>query len=117
MKNTDTLKKNYEFRYVLNKGKYYSGQYIDIYVIKNNKKKNLIGIAVSVKSGIAVKRNKVKRLIRESYRLLEKDLLYGYSIVFLWKKKKNIEDATYSNIEKDLKSVLNDANLVRMEEQ
>ena len=59
MLNTDTLKKNYEFKNVLTKGKYYNGNYIDIYIKKNNKKINYIGIAVSVKVGKAVKRNMV----------------------------------------------------------
>lgn len=50
MLNTDTLKKNYEFKNVLTKGKYYNGNYIDIYIKKNNKNFNYIGIAVSGKS-------------------------------------------------------------------
>lgn len=36
MKNTEKLKKNYEFRFVLRKGKYYSGKYIEAFAIKNN---------------------------------------------------------------------------------
>ena len=42
MLKTDTLKKNYEFKNVLTKGKYYNGNYIDIYIKKNNKKINYI---------------------------------------------------------------------------
>ena len=33
MKKTKMLKKNYEFRDVLNRGKYYSGKYVVIYII------------------------------------------------------------------------------------
>ena len=68
MLNTDTLKKNYEFKNVLTKGKYYNGNYIDIYIKKNNKNFNYIGIAVSVKAGKAVKRNKIKRNLSNMYR-------------------------------------------------
>lgn len=102
MLKTDTLKKNYEFKNVLTKGKYYNGNYIDIYIKKNNKKINYIGIAVSVKVGKAVKRNKIKRLIRENYRLLEKDISVGYDIIFLWKKNKNISEANFFTIKKDI---------------
>ena len=113
---TDTLKKNYEFKNVLTKGKYYNGNYIDIYIKKNNKNKNYIGIAVSVKVGKAVKRNRIKRLIRESYRLLEEKCYVGYDIIFLWKKNKNILDATFSNIQKDIIKTLNKSNLLKDED-
>lgn len=36
MKNTEMLKKNYEFKRVLSKGKYYSGKYIESFSITNN---------------------------------------------------------------------------------
>lgn len=42
MLKTDTLKKNYEFKNILKKGKYYKGNYIDIYIKNNNKNNNLI---------------------------------------------------------------------------
>ena len=43
------LKKNYEFKQVLTKGKYYSGEYIVAYMLKNKKNNNFLGLAVSVK--------------------------------------------------------------------
>ena len=43
------LKKNYEFRQVLTNGKYYSGNYIKAFIIKNNKKQNYLGLAISTK--------------------------------------------------------------------
>ena len=36
MKKTDTLKKNYEFKRILKKGKYLSGQYIECFYMNNN---------------------------------------------------------------------------------
>ena len=42
MKTTKMLKKNYEFKQVLTKGKYYSGQYIKAFIIKNKKQNNSI---------------------------------------------------------------------------
>ena len=71
MKKTKILKKNYEFKKVLTKGKYYSGKNIEAFIIKNNSKYNFLGLAISVKSGKAVKRNHVKRLIRENYKNIE----------------------------------------------
>lgn len=106
MKKTLKLKKNYEFKKILTKGKYYSGKYLDVFVIKKQSDINRIGIAVGVKVAKAVKRNKIKRLVNENYRLLEDKLNVGYHIVFLWKKKANINDATFYNIKNDMEQIL-----------
>lgn len=106
MKKTLKLKKNYEFKKILTKGKYYSGNYLDAFVMKYTSDVNRIGIAVGVKVAKAVKRNRIKRLIFESYRLLEERLDTGYQIVFLWKKKRDVSDATFTNINNDMNLIL-----------
>jgi len=106
MKNTKMLKKNYEFRFVLTKGKYYSGKYIEAFSIKNNFNENRIGIAISNKIGKAVKRNYLKRIIKENYRLNEEKAGIGKSIVFLVKKKADIEVISFDKIEKDMLEIL-----------
>ncbi|MBP3800479.1 MAG: ribonuclease P protein component [Clostridia bacterium] len=111
MKKTKMLKKNYEFRKVLTKGKYYSGKYIDSFILKNSFDYNLLGLAISVKTAKAVKRNNIKRLIRENYKNEEETIKNGYSIVFLWKKKADIKDANFSNIKDDILNIFNKANL------
>lgn len=114
MKKTDTLKKNYEFKNILSKGIYYSGEFLNVFIKKNSKKgQNLIGIAIGVKTGKAVKRNKVKRLIREIYRLKEKEIDDGYAIVFLWKKNRDINLANFERIEKDINQIFERANLFK----
>ena len=50
---------------------------------------NRLGITVSKKTGNAVKRNKVKRLIREFFRLHKHSLPQGYDIVIVAKKGAN----------------------------
>ena len=112
MKKTRMLKKNYEFKNVLSKGTYYSGRYIEAFIRENNKFYNMLGIAVSVKIAKAVKRNLIKRLIRENYRLIEKNLKPGYSIVILWKKKATVEKATFINIKKDMNKIFDKANIL-----
>lgn len=106
MKNTEMLKKNYEFRLVLTKGSYYSGKCIEAFYIKNNLKINKIGIAIKTKLGKAVKRNHLKRLIRENYRLNEEKVEGGKSIVFLAKKGLNISQITFEEVENDILKIL-----------
>ena len=112
MKKTDTLKKNYEFKRVLTKGKYLSGKYIDCFYINNNlKEKNLIGIAISSKTAKAFKRNSIKRLIREVYKEIEENIKTGKSFVFLWKKSRDVSNATYVNIKKDIYQIMKEMNM------
>ena len=99
------LKKNYEFKKVLTCGKYYSGRQVEAFVIKNNLQVNMLGIAVSKKIGKSVSRNRIKRLIRESYRLLENNFKTGNSIVILWKKSIDTKKANINVISEDIKSI------------
>ena len=112
MKKTKMLKKNYEFRNILSRGKYYSGKYIEVFLKKNNKNINYLGIAIGVKIAKATKRNKIKRLIRESYKNIENELNMGYSIIFLWKKNVDTINANFENIDTDIKKIFYKANII-----
>lgn len=105
MKNTKMLKKNYEFKDILSKGKYFYGKNIDAFIKNNNKNCNFLGLAISKKSGKAVKRNRIKRLIRENYKILEPQIRNGKSIVFLWKKNSDIKNTNFKNIEEDMNKI------------
>lgn len=85
MKNTISLKTNREFSRVFKKAKYKAGKHIVVYALENGFSYNRFGISISKKFGIAVQRNRVKRLIRECYRLSEDSILTGYDIVILVK--------------------------------
>ena len=86
------------------------GNYITIYIKQNNKEKNIIGIAISKKIGKAVKRNRLKRIIRESYYIEKNNLNKGYDIVFLWNKKEFI-DVKSTIIHEDMDNLLKKAGI------
>jgi len=83
MKKTVPLKKNHEFIKAFKKGKFFVGKYIVLYALFNSLNLNRLGISVSKKIGKSVKRNRFRRLIRESYRELEDFVKVGFDIVFV----------------------------------
>lgn len=112
MKKTETLKKNYEFRFVLKKGKKYFGKYINLFVVDEYSNINKIGIAVSKKTGKAVKRNKIKRWIRETYKELEENLCNKYKMVIVFRKNISIEDINFWLIKEDIEKLFKKAGML-----
>ena len=113
MKKTIMLKKNYEFKRVLNHGKIFYGNTLNCFIQKNNMEINKLGIAVSKKTSKSVKRNRIKRLIKENYRLLEKNIDTGYNLIFVWKRNNQLEDADFKKIEADFKEILKKSKLIK----
>jgi len=95
MRFSDSLKKNDDFKNVYKKGKSYANKYLVMYVLKNNKEVNRIGISVSRKVGNSVVRHRVTRLVRESYRLHENIFNSGLDIVVIGRN--NAKSASYEN--------------------
>ena len=117
MKKTTMLKKNYEFRTVLTRGKCFREKEIEIFVIKNNKKRNFLGIAIGTKNGKAFQRNRAKRIIRESYTRLENQVIDGYSIVILMNKKCSIDQMTFAEVLREMQKIFEDAKILKKEEE
>lgn len=115
MKKTIKLKKNYEFNNTFKKGKYFGGKYIECFYIKNNKNVNCIGLAISSKICNAVKRNRIKRLILESYRTLESTISTGNTIVFLLKKQTKAPECNYNFILEDMKKIFQKIGIINEE--
>lgn len=111
MKNTFRIKKNRTFRYILKKGSFIKGKYINIYIIKNNKNINNFGICVSKKNGNSVNRNKLKRWAREVYKNNEMYIKKGYNIIFLYKKIVTINDLNYNLLCDDIVETLIGLNI------
>ncbi|MFQ6041840.1 MAG: ribonuclease P protein component [Candidatus Poribacteria bacterium] len=75
------LKKKWEFERVYKNGRRYWNKTFVIYVLPNGINVTRLGLTVSKKVGKSVKRNRVKRLIRESFRLSREQIMPGYDIV------------------------------------
>jgi ribonuclease P protein component len=81
LKRTVSLKKNHEFRRLYAKGKSAAAPSCVVYCRRNGRGKNRLGLTVSTKLGCAVRRNRIRRRLRETYRLNEDKLRQGFDIV------------------------------------
>ena len=83
MEHTETIKKNYEFRRLYAKGKSAVTPTLVVYTRRIKTDGNRVGFTVGKKVGGAVTRNRAKRLMRESFRLLEPRLVQGFDFVLV----------------------------------
>jgi len=83
MKFSTSLKKNYEFKRLYNRGKSAASPHAAVYCRRNGSSGNRLGITVSTKLGGAVERNRVKRRLKEIYRINEEKFSLGYDIVIV----------------------------------
>ena len=88
MQNMITLNRNKDFNRLYSRGRSYVEQCVVVYVLKNRLKQVRIGITTSKKIGNAVKRNRARRLIRESCRKLLPNVRPGVDLVFVARKKR-----------------------------
>ncbi|MBE6992837.1 MAG: ribonuclease P protein component [Ruminococcaceae bacterium] len=87
MKYSISLKENRDFRRLYSKGRSKASSRMVVYCRKNRLGKNRIGITVSTKLGCAVKRNRIRRRMREAYRLNEERFEPGNDIVIVVRGK------------------------------
>ena len=78
-----SLQKNHQFQFVYKNGKSYANRYFVMYVKENGLEGNRLGISVSKKVGNSVVRHRMKRLVKESYRLHENMFNSGLDMVIV----------------------------------
>ena len=102
---------NRTFQKVYKKGKSYGNKLLVMYYVGNNLNYNRLGITVSKKNGNSVVRHRVKRLIKESYRINAKKFITGYDIIFI--ARVGIESSSFSQVESAVKHLMKKNNLVK----
>jgi ribonuclease P protein component len=100
VKFTESLKKNYEFRRVYARGKSAATSLLVLYCLRNRAGKNRLGITVGGKVGKAVVRNRIRRRVKEIYRLGETRFKPGWDIVAVARGR--AAGADYRELETDL---------------
>lgn len=116
MQHTISLKYNRDFKWLYNRGNSIAAGFLVIYYRKTGKIKgvssgvNRLGITVSTKLGKAVTRNRVRRLIKECYRLREAEMDRGYSIVIVARTR--AAQCTFTQISRDMSFLLKKSGII-----
>jgi len=103
------LKRNKDYRAVYRAGKSVANRELVLYFIKNRYGKTRAGFSVSKKIGKSVVRNRMKRLIKEAFRLHIKDIKPGYDLIFI--ARTGSKNYKYADIERSVVDVLKKAGL------
>ncbi len=92
----ESLRKTEQFLRCYKKGRRCANGYLILYVCGNGLGRNRIGVVVSKKVGNSVVRHRVKRLVREVYRLSEQGFNSGLDLTVV--ARKDAKDADYRTI-------------------
>ena len=110
MKKANRLKKNEEFQIVFQRGKSVANRQFVVYHLTKEKQVNTrIGLSVSKKLGNAVKRNHIKRLVRESLRELIPKLKQNQDLILI--ARKPVTDMDLEQVKKSIYHVLQKGRL------
>ena len=110
MKFSSALKLNHIFRRLYGTAGYANG-FLVLYARKNHTQKNRVGLTVGKKLGHAVVRNRVRRRLREVYRLHEEKFQPGWDIVMVARTK--AVDAPFDSLIKSCLTLAGKAGILQ----
>ena len=115
LKSSVSIKNNYEFRRLYSKGKSVATPFLVVYCRKTRRDHNRLGITVTAKLGKAVVRNRVRRRLREIYRLNAGKLQQGYDIIVVARARS--VNAQYSQLDNAYLAACRKLGLLLSEEE
>ena len=111
MLKNNVLRKEKDFSAIYKKGKSVGDRYIVLFYRNNRLGYNRTGFLASKKVGNSVKRNRAKRLMKESYRSLEKKLPEGYDFIII--ARNTICGKKMADVAKSLFSAFKSAGVIK----
>lgn len=109
MRRRDRLRRNSDFQRVRRYGQSYASPFLVLAFLRNELDHCRFGFVVSKRLGKAVRRNKIKRRMREATRLRLPYIKPGFDIIFI--ARQPTRTATYQTIEQHVEKLLKKADL------
>lgn len=106
----EKIKRNFEYRNILKRGASYRNGLFVLAISKGGGGRHRLGVTISSsKLRLSSSRNRVKRLVREAFRLNKGSLKNGPYDIVIALAKAPTEKLNYSTTEKSLKALLKKA--------
>lgn len=105
------LRKKSDFSSIYNKGKSVGDRFVVLFYRQNHLPYNRTGFLASKKVGNSVKRNRARRLMKESYRTIKNDIPQGYDFIII--ARNTISERKCADVEKSLKSAFRKAGVYK----
>jgi len=117
MKHTEPLRLNYEFARVYKRGRFLAGSLVVVHYFRRKGPggTNRLGVTVSKSVTGSVRRNRIKRLLRESYRLQEDVLETGFDIILTGRQAD--PPPTFAQVDREIARLLRRAGIRRQPQE
>ena len=109
MKKINVIKKSEDFQKIIKNNKSLRTKYFYIYIYKHEESIYHFGLSVGKKIGNAVRRNKVKRQLREI--ISENDYQKNFDCIIIVRRE--INGASFSEIKEDLNEIFKKQNIIK----
>ena len=107
----EVLRKKDDFDRIYKNGRSIGERYVVIFFQRNNLGYNRTAFLASKKVGNSVQRNRAKRLMKESFRLLQEEIKTGYDFIII--ARKPILSCKMENVKESMRGALKKGKLFR----
>ena len=107
----NVLRKKSDFSAIYNRGKSVGDRFVVLFYRKNNLPYNRTGFLASKKVANSVKRNRARRLMRESYKHIQDMLPCGYDFIII--ARNTISGKKCNEVEKSLISAFKKTGVMK----
>ena len=110
MLRNNVLRKQADFDAVYKKGRSVGDKYVVVFYKKNQLDVTRTCFLASKKVGNSVKRNRARRLMRESYRFLKDSIPSGYDIIII--ARNTISGRNFSEVDSSIRRAMRRGGLI-----
>ncbi|MGC2873515.1 ribonuclease P protein component [Ihubacter sp. rT4E-8] len=107
----NVLRRKTDFQGIYNRGKSVGDRYVVLFYRKNHLPYNRMAFLASKKVGNSVRRNRARRLMKESYRLSDLKIPNGYDVIFI--ARNTIVGVKCADVKKSLESAIRRTGVIK----